>query len=75
MGSPVSPFFADIVMDDLETHCLRKLKFEKNIVPLFYDRYVDDILMCIKKSDLLWILETFHLFQRTVRIYFWNWKR
>ena len=25
MGSPISPLFADIVMDDLETYCLRSL--------------------------------------------------
>ena len=35
MGSPISPLFADIVMDDLETDCLKILKENDDIIPLF----------------------------------------
>ena len=34
MGSPISPLFADIVMEDLENDCLRILKI--NIIELLY---------------------------------------
>jgi len=41
MGSPLSPIIADIVMQDLETCCLRKANCQLS----FYFRYVDDIVM------------------------------
>jgi len=41
MGSPLSPIIADVVMQDLEMHCLNKI----NCQLTFYFRYVDDILM------------------------------
>ncbi|CAB0033083.1 unnamed protein product [Trichogramma brassicae] len=37
-------------MEDLEDDCLRELKNNYNIVPLFYYRYVDDTIMCIKSE-------------------------
>jgi len=46
MGSPLSPILADIVMDDLETHCLSNLDF---VVNTFY-RYVDDIFFDHSKN-------------------------
>ena len=55
MGNPISPVLSDIVMEDLETQCISQLK-EK---PLFYFRYVDDILLCIHKEH---IEETLHIF-------------
>ena len=36
MGSPIYPLFADIVMDDLETTCLKLLKEKSDCIPLFY---------------------------------------
>lgn len=60
MGSPISPILADIVMDDLETACLNQLKTELNITPLFYYRYVDDILLCIEKDRILDVLTVFN---------------
>ena len=33
MGSPISPLFEDIVMDDLETDCFNILKNNFNITP------------------------------------------
>jgi len=56
MGSPLSPILADIVMDDLETHCLSNLDF---IVNLFY-RYVDDIFLIIPKAKLDSVLLSFN---------------
>ena len=48
MGSPISPILADIVMADLDIKCLKKLNF----VPLFYFRYVDDLLLCIPEDKI-----------------------
>ncbi|XP_070170860.1 uncharacterized protein [Polyergus mexicanus] len=48
MGSPLSPILADIVMDDLETHCLSLLNF---IVPVYY-RYVDDIFAIVPRAKV-----------------------
>ena len=62
MGSPVSPFFADIVMDDLENDCFKILKSQYNISPCFYKRYVDDSLMIIHKDSVDTILNVFNNF-------------
>ena len=46
------------LMTDLETECLQKLSFS----PLFYFRYVDDIITCIpheKLDDILTIFNSF----------------
>ncbi|KAL6424940.1 hypothetical protein ACFW04_009349 [Cataglyphis niger] len=48
MGSPLSPILADIVMDDLETHCLGLLSFA---VPVYY-RYVDDIFAIVPRAKV-----------------------
>jgi len=60
MGSAISPIFADIVLDDLETACLERLKTEFNISPLFYYRYVDDTIMCINKRQINKVLTMFN---------------
>ena len=52
MGSPISPFFADLVLDDLEVSCWNRLKIDFNIIPIFYYRYLDDSICCIKKEDI-----------------------
>ena len=46
MGNPLSPILSNIVMEDLENSCINKLQ-EK---PLFYYRYVNDIVLCIPKN-------------------------
>ena len=59
MGSPLSPILSDMVMDDLESYCLRQLDFE----PSCYFRYVDDIFSIIPKGkmeDMLMIFNGFH---------------
>lgn len=48
MGSPISPVLANMVMEFLETEVLKKLSF----VPLFYTRYVDDIILCIPNNRI-----------------------
>lgn len=60
MGSPISPIFAELVMEDLETDCFRILKGKYSIVPFLYGRYVDDSIMCIKESDIQKILLVFN---------------
>ncbi len=60
MGLPISPLFADIVMDDLETDCLYELKNIYNIEPTLYKRYVDDTFLIIKKQDITTTLQVFN---------------
>lgn len=60
MDSPVSPLIANLVMEDLEKECLRKLKESHNYSPLFYFSYVDDTLLCIKRDKLDLILKIFN---------------
>ena len=48
MGNSNSPIPSDIVMKDLEIYVIHKLNFK----PLFYFRYVDDIILCIPKNTI-----------------------
>lgn len=52
IGLSTLPPFADIVMEDLQSHAINVLKNKHNCIPLFYIRYVDDILICLEKSKL-----------------------
>jgi len=56
MGSPLSPVIADVVMRDLETACLNRIKFQLT----FYSRYVDDIVMAVPSDKIDLILKTFN---------------
>ncbi|XP_011861774.1 PREDICTED: uncharacterized protein LOC105558604 [Vollenhovia emeryi] len=56
MGSPLSPILADIIMDDLETHCINSLDFEIQV----YYRYVDDIFLVLPEDRLQEVLNTFN---------------
>jgi len=56
MGSPLSPILADIVMDDLEINCLKKLDFTVHT----YYRYVDDIFLIIPDKKLDNVVTTFN---------------
>jgi len=56
MGSPLSPILADIVMEDLEVQCLKKLDFKMHT----YYRYVDDIFLVIPKTKLDSLLNIFN---------------
>ena len=55
MGNPISPILSDIVMEDLESYCISKLQSK----PLFYLRYVDDIMLCIHENNIDDTLKTF----------------
>ena len=57
MGSPISPFFADIVMDDLVNYFLSVLNKDFNSIPVFYYRYVDDIILCVRNLQFTFELE------------------
>ncbi|KAL6418382.1 hypothetical protein ACFW04_012167 [Cataglyphis niger] len=48
MGSLLSSILTDIVMDDLETHCLGFFSFA---VPVYY-RYVDDIFAIVPRAKI-----------------------
>ena len=60
MGSSISLLFAGIVMNDLETTCLKLLKEKSNCILLFYYRYIVDTILCIKKDQLESVLDTFN---------------
>jgi Reverse transcriptase (RNA-dependent DNA polymerase) len=56
MGSPVSPVVANLVMENFESEILDSLDFE----PIFYKRYVDDIILCIPKEKQDYIFNVFN---------------
>ncbi|XP_046629061.1 uncharacterized protein LOC124309441 [Neodiprion virginianus] len=58
MGSPLSPILSDLVMDDLEQCCIKKLDFA---LP-FYLRYVDDIITVAPNDKIETLLEVFNSF-------------
>ncbi|XP_023315367.1 uncharacterized protein LOC111693814 [Trichogramma pretiosum] len=59
MGSCISSLAADLMMEDLEKHCLSVLK-QRRCIPLFYYRYVDDIILCINKKDIELTVDVFN---------------
>ena len=63
MGSPISSLFADLVLDDLETECLKKLSF----TPLFFYRYTDDIITCIPFNEIDSMLEIFNSYEQRLQ--------
>ncbi|XP_018361291.1 PREDICTED: uncharacterized protein LOC108760020 [Trachymyrmex cornetzi] len=56
MGSPLSPIIADMVLQDLEKSGISKLRVE----PLFYFRYVDDIILALPSDNIIDTLNTFN---------------
>lgn len=56
MGSPISPIIANLLMENLENSILNSLDFE----PLFYFRYVDDIITAIPTNKIDSFLEKFN---------------
>ena len=56
MGACPSPVFAEMVLDDLETQCLNKLDF----TPIFFFRFVDDILSCFQKNKVDKMIQVFN---------------
>ncbi|CAB0039741.1 unnamed protein product [Trichogramma brassicae] len=66
MGSPISQLFADVVMDDLETFCLSELK-KHQCNPIFYFRYVDDTVICVKREHIDLVLKTFNVYDKNLQ--------
>lgn len=63
MGSPIFGLFADIVMSDLETECLKKLQF----TPVFFFRYVDDIITCISRDRIDEMINIFNSYDERLQ--------
>ncbi|XP_071632808.1 uncharacterized protein [Temnothorax longispinosus] len=63
MGSPLSPILTDMVMEDLETHCLSLLDFDVRI----YLRYVDDVFTIVPKRAINALLEAFNGYHPRLR--------
>lgn len=63
MGSPLSPILADLVMDELETHCLNLLQCDISA----YYRYVDDIFTIVPRTEIDTILSTFNSFHQRLQ--------
>ena len=53
-------------MEDCETECLNILKNVHNIIPLFYFRYVDDTLMCVRKDSINEIFRVFNSYDENL---------
>ncbi|XP_055522825.1 uncharacterized protein LOC129717004 [Wyeomyia smithii] len=58
MGSPLSPFLADMVMEDLICNAARKLSF----TPPVLKKYVDDLILALPKQETLNTLGIFNDF-------------
>jgi len=56
MGSSLSPILADIIMDDLEIQCMKKLDFRM----CSYYRFVDDIFLLIPRNKIDIVLKIFN---------------
>lgn len=63
MGSPISPVIAEFVMQYVETSVLAKLQ-QIDISPIFYYRYVDDIITCFDTKHINTVLSTFNNFNK-----------
>ena len=50
-------------MEDLESYCISKLQSK----PLFYFRYVDDIVLCIHKNNIDDSLEKFNSYDTNLQ--------
>ena len=70
MGSPISPQFADVVMDDLENNCRRILKDKHNCSSLFDYRFVDDTIQCVQKKFIDFVLNIFNSQDNNLQITF-----
>ncbi|CAB0040066.1 unnamed protein product [Trichogramma brassicae] len=53
-------------MDDLETFCLSELK-KHQCNPIFYVRYVDDTVICVKREHIDLVLKTFNGYDKNLQ--------
>ena len=62
MGSAISSLLADMVMNDLEVACLKKLNFK----PSFYQREVYDVILCVPEDKVEHVLKMFNSYHTKV---------
>ena len=65
MGRSLGPVLAYIIMTECEKVIVEKLMKEKVI--MFYNRYVDDTLLVIKKRDINDLLNQFNSFDKNLK--------
>jgi len=63
MGLSISSLLADIVLEDLEKHCIKNLAFDI----IFYYRYVDDIILCLPDENTIDILNSFNNYHHKLK--------
>lgn len=63
MGSPVSPAAANLVMEYVESTVLSRLNFK----PLFFYRYVDDVITAVPSDKVDLLLTTFNNFNKHIK--------
>ena len=57
-------------MDDLENYCLSVLNKDFNCIPVFYYRYVDDIIVCVRKKHIDIVINTFNSYDPNLQFTF-----
>jgi len=62
MGSPISPCFAEFLMQDLEETLIPSMQFVQ-----VYARYVDDIFSIVKKSEINNILQQLNIYHDEIQ--------
>lgn len=62
MGSPLSLILANLVLQELEDRAIASL-----LVPPFYYRYVDDIIMAAPSLHIRHILKVFNSFHKRLQ--------
>jgi len=63
MGSPLSPVIADLILQKLESSILNNFTHK----PIFYYRYVDDIILSVPLPHLHNLLEKFNSFHHRLK--------
>ena len=63
MGSPVSAVIANLVMEKIENDILKSILFRIAL----YKRYVDDILLCLHKSEVDEVLKYFNKYHPKIQ--------
>lgn len=62
MGSPLAASLANIVMEHIEEQVLSSLDYN----PIFFKRYVDDIITCIPKNKIDYTLNKFNNYHTNI---------
>lgn len=63
MGSPLSPIIANITLMDIEERALESLSMK----PLFYFRYVDDVILAAHNDKIEEIVDVFNSFHDRIK--------